>query len=115
MTTFRDFIFQGDGWQPLHPTGLQQLWATGSDQKLIVSTTSASLNTFGSCATHVYLQVLGADVRVRFSGCAAAPTSTCGILLAASSTHVWDKNLAACARFVRSAGTDASVTAVALF
>jgi len=115
MTAFRQFTFQGDGWQPQYPSGLQQLYTSGSEKILTVSTTQASLPAFGTCATMIYVQVQSADVKARFGGATCAPTATCGFTLAASSIHLWSLQLTACARFIRAGATDAKIFAVALY
>lgn len=108
MPNVNSYVFRGDTWEPVGAP-LHQLEPTvgESDQILTVGAISASFSTLAASTTHVMWTVNTAPIRARFTG--SAPTATCGHFLDIGDQGVWSATMAACARFIRAASTDATV------
>lgn len=80
-----------------------------ADQRLTVSSSPVQFSAFGDTTNMVVLDIQDADVMCTFDG--STPSATNGHRLYSGSHYTWSTAAATAAKFIRFAGTDASIQA----
>lgn len=86
---------------------IASLSPAGTDQRKTVSTTVVQLDPIGHPATHVFLDVQGADLMVTFDD--SDPSAVNGHRFAVGASAVWNRATAKAAKFIRQGATDGVV------